>query len=365
MARRLMTLLSLALGLVLLVAAPALACGGLVAPGHAEVLRKATTLAAWHDGFEHYVTGFEFAGGANRFGYIIPLPGNPSKIQKAGAWTLERLEREINPVNDLAFEARASAPHAAAVQILQKVTIEALDITVVRGGGPDVAKWAEANGFALTPDTPKVLAQYSDRGAIFALARFNNKAAIQRGLAEGQGTVIHFTIPTKAPWIPLRILALGKVPNEQVQADLFILTDHEPKVVPPLFDMSGVKVVSNGWAGHQLLADLRVGPGHELASGEGHVVRGAFAGHHRGECEGRPFHRRGRTSPRHRRSRLAVHPGLGLVGHRAAGGRFAGHLAGLEAGPTQAPPRPSGPRILAAVTVLGGELAVPCTRNPL
>jgi hypothetical protein len=257
MARRLLTLSSFALGLVLLVAAPALACGGLVAPGHAEVLRKATTMAAWHDGFEHYVTGFEFAGGANRFGYIIPLPGNPSKIQKAGAWTLERLEREITPVTKLAFEARASAPVPSAVQILQKVTIEALDITVVRGGGPDVAKWAEANGFALTPDTPKVLAQYSDRGAIFALARFNNNAAIQRGLAEGQGTVIHFTIPTKAPWIPLRILALGKVPNEQVQADLFILTDHEPKVVPPLFDMSGVKVVSNGWAGHRLLADLR------------------------------------------------------------------------------------------------------------
>jgi uncharacterized protein DUF2330 len=257
MARRLLALPALALGFLVMAAGPALACGGLVAPGHAEVLRKATTLAAWHDGLEHYVTGFQFAGSANKFGYIIPLPGNPTKIQKAGAWTLERLEREINPIVFERAVPAALAPVASnAVTILQQVTIEALDITVVRGGGPDVATWAEKNGFALTPDTPKVLGQYSDRGAIFALARFNNKAAVQRGLAEGQGTVIHFTIPTKAPWIPLHILALGKAPNEQVQADLFILTDQQPKLLPPLFDMTGMTVRANGWATQQLLTDL-------------------------------------------------------------------------------------------------------------
>ena len=48
-------------------AGAAFACGGLVAPGHAEVLEKATTLAAWHDGLEHYVTGFRFAGAGVRF----------------------------------------------------------------------------------------------------------------------------------------------------------------------------------------------------------------------------------------------------------------------------------------------------------
>src|SRR5213083_2225390 len=80
----------------------AMACGGLVAPGHAEVLQKATTLAAWHAGLEHYVPGFQFAGDADRFGYIVPLPGVPTKIEKAGDWTLERLEREINPVPEFA-----------------------------------------------------------------------------------------------------------------------------------------------------------------------------------------------------------------------------------------------------------------------
>src|SRR2546426_5939898 len=108
MTRRLLSIIVLMMALLVLGAGSALACGGLVAPGHAEVLQKATTLAAWHAGYEHYVTGFQFAGSASNFGYIVPLPGVPSRIEKAGDWTLERLEREVNPVR--ASFALAAAP---------------------------------------------------------------------------------------------------------------------------------------------------------------------------------------------------------------------------------------------------------------
>jgi uncharacterized protein DUF2330 len=261
MARRLLALSALVLGALGLLAGPALACGGLVAPGHAEVLQKAVTLSAWHDGLEHYVTGFQFAGSANTFGYIIPLPGNPSKIQKAGEWTLERLEREVNPVSFEAFarDAALAAPTALHVTVLQRTTVDALDIVVVKGGGADVAAWAKDNGFDLTPDTPKVLGDYSDRGAVFALARFDNEAAVKKGLAEGQGTIIHFTIPTQAPWIPLKILALGKSLNEIVDADLFVLTDHVPNFQPAV--IPGMQIRHSGLASSQLLADLRADRG--------------------------------------------------------------------------------------------------------
>ncbi|HEX2090130.1 MAG TPA: DUF2330 domain-containing protein [Actinomycetota bacterium] len=247
------------LALVLLVAAPAaaLGCGGLIAPGHAEVLRKATTLAAWHDGYEHYVTGFQFAGSANRFGYIIPLPGVPTKIQKGGEWTLERLDQEVNPVERFALQA-AAIPSAKDVDVLQRVKVEALNIVVVRGGGRDVAAWAKENGFDLTPDTPHVMASYSSQGAIFALAKFDNKEAVKRGLVEGEGTVIHFTIPMKAPWIPLRILALGKGPAEVVNADLYVLTDDRPSLsLNGQLGDSGITVRKSEPASEQLLGDLR------------------------------------------------------------------------------------------------------------
>jgi hypothetical protein len=256
MLRRLLSMSAFALAFLIALPAAAFACGGLVAPGHAEVLQRATTLAAWHDGVEHYVTGFQFAGTADRFGYIIPLPGVPTSIVKGGGWTLERLEQEVTPLRFAELTADANAP-APRVSVLQSVKIGALDIKVVRGGGPDVAAWAKANGFPLTPDAPQVLGRYANAGAVFALARFDRVSAQRQGLIQGQGEVIQFSIPMKAPWIPLRILTLGKVPSEAVDADLFVLTDQRPTFAPRLRDFIGMRVRANEPASSQLLADLR------------------------------------------------------------------------------------------------------------
>src|SRR5256885_15489752 len=87
-------------------AAPAFACAGLVTPGGNVKLTRASTLAAWADGYEHYVTSFTFQGGGAEFGSIVPLPGVPSKVERAGDWTLQRLEREVTPQT-------AAAPPAA------------------------------------------------------------------------------------------------------------------------------------------------------------------------------------------------------------------------------------------------------------
>jgi len=256
MVRRLLLLPLMVGGLILAMSGAALACGGLVAPGHAEALKTATTLAAWHDGYEHYVTGFEFAGLADSFGYIIPLPGVPTKITKGGSWTLERLQAEIGE-GPLAQQREGILLAAASpVDVLQRVKIDALNITIVRGGGVDVAKWAAKNGFDLTRDTPAVLEQYSSHRAIFALARFDRADAKSRGLIEGQGQVIHFTIPTKAPWIPLRILALGKVGVEYVDAELFVLTDDRPSFFPEIGSIDGMKVTTSKSASPGLLSDL-------------------------------------------------------------------------------------------------------------
>jgi hypothetical protein len=267
MVRRVLSLSALSLALVVLGSGAALACGGLVAPGHGEVLERATTLSAWHAGFEHYVTGFRFAGNASSFGYIVPLPGVPTKIEKGGDWTLERLAREVSAAHDVLFaSARASIP---GVQVLQRVTVDALDIVVVRGGGPDVVAWAARNGFDMTPDAPDVLGRYSDAGAVFALAKFNALEAGKRGLTEGQGTTIHFTIPTAAPWIPLQILALGKGRTEVVDADLFVLTDEAPSLAPALWSAPGMTLKHYGAASPSLLADLRSDKGMEWLPSHG------------------------------------------------------------------------------------------------
>jgi hypothetical protein len=76
-------------------------------------------------------------------------------------------------------------------------------------------------------------------------------------VAEGQGTVIHFTIPTRAPWIPLRILALGKTAAELVDADLFVLTDDVPSLGLAEAELPGLTVRSAARATPSLLQDLR------------------------------------------------------------------------------------------------------------
>ena len=91
-----------------------------------------------------------------------------------------------------------------------KVRIDALDVTVLRGGAADVGRWATEHGFRLPPDAPEVLDFYAARSPIFLAAVFDADAAAERGQAVGDGTPVHITIPTDNPWVPLRILALGK-----------------------------------------------------------------------------------------------------------------------------------------------------------
>ena len=80
-----------------LVAAPTVACGGLIGPNGAVNLLRTTTFVGYHEGIEHYVTAFAFAGGGGAFGSITPLPGIPSSVEKGGDWTLQRLIRETDP----------------------------------------------------------------------------------------------------------------------------------------------------------------------------------------------------------------------------------------------------------------------------
>jgi hypothetical protein len=243
-------------------AGPALACGGLIGRNGSVNLVRTTTLAAWHDGVEHYVTAFKFAGAGGQFGSIIPLPGVPTSVERGGDWTLQRLVREVAPpVPQFADKALAAAAPAPA-EVLLETRIDALDITVLRGGGAEVGKWATDNGFLLTPDTPEVLDFYASRSPIFLAARFDADAARQKGVAIGDGTPVHITIPTPNPWVPLRILGVGLHPLERINADVFLLTDRKPALLPG-DNASGLVLARQEPASTSLLTDLRTDKGME------------------------------------------------------------------------------------------------------
>jgi hypothetical protein len=237
-------------------AGSALACAGLIGSNGAVNLGRTTTLAAYHDGVEHYVTAFKYFGGGGQFGTLIPLPGVPTSVERGGSWTLQRLNRETEPLRERAFlAAPAALGRADSVEVLLETRVDALDLTVLRGGPRAVAAWATEHGFRLSPDAPQMLDFYATRSPIFLAAVFDAEAASARGQAIGDGTPVQITIPTTNPWVPLRILTLGKQADDRVEADVYLMTDIQPAFLPN--PGPGLSLVHNAPARKELLDDLR------------------------------------------------------------------------------------------------------------
>ena len=262
---RRLAVVAIVAALVLVPVGNAFACGALIAPNGTISLTRTTTLAAYHDGVEHYLTSFEYAGkSTGDVGSIIPLPGIPSKVIKGGGWTLQRLVQETQPQPLLApGVAFAAADLAQRATVILKTKIDSLDVTVLKGGSVAVGNWARDHGFFLPPDAPEVLDFYAQRSPIFMAVRFNAARAASQGVLEGEGTPVDIVIPTPNPWVPLRILTLGLKPTQTVQADVYLLTDRAPALLPQAVRPNGqpdqegmIRQVSEP-ASRSLLDDLR------------------------------------------------------------------------------------------------------------
>jgi hypothetical protein len=265
---------------LVLFAGPALACGGLVNENGSVTLVRTTTLAAYHRGIEHYVTSFEFAGGKGEFGSIIPLPGVPTKVIRGGDWTLQRLVQETQP-QPVAFEAAGAALATDQARVILETQIDALDVVVLEGGGTAVGNWARENGFFLPPDAPEVLDFYAERSPIFMAVKFDATRAAEEGLSVGDGTPVHVVIPTTNPWVPLRILGLGAEAEAPVEADVYLLTDLVPALLPRPVSPNAASLIGAGGgspglvleasqpASPLLLADLRSDKGMDWLPRDG------------------------------------------------------------------------------------------------
>ncbi len=243
------------LPVVVVSAAPAGACGGLVGENGTIELVRTTTLAAYSGGIERYVTAFEFTGEGEEVGSIIPLPDVPTDVTRAGDWTLQRLVQEVAPpVEGDVGAARATAEESAGVEVILETEVDALDITVISGGGDAVGEWAIDNGFLLTPDAPEVLDYYAERSPVFMAAKFDAARAAELDQGAGDSTPIMATIPTDDPWVPVRILGLGLDGGRTIEADVFLLTDEEPEL---LAGGTGMTLDRSEQADDLLLDDLR------------------------------------------------------------------------------------------------------------
>jgi hypothetical protein len=101
-----------------------------------------------------------------------------------------------------------------------------------------------------------VLDFYAARSPIFLAAIFDADAAQAKGQQIGDGTPVHITIPTANPWVPLRILGTGKAAGDRITADVYLLTDRKPVLLPAPF-ANGMQLEHSATASASLLNDLR------------------------------------------------------------------------------------------------------------
>ena len=254
--------------LVVLVAAPiAQACGFLVAANGAVRLGRTSTFVAWEDGIERYITNFTFEGEVDSFGSLIPLPSEPTDVSRAGDWTLQRLQIEVQREDDFALRGLNVQFAASEVEVILRTQIDSLDVVVLKGGGVDVLAWVQDNGFNLPegPSTAHLLEFYSSRSPYFLAARFDADLAEQDGFAAGDGIPVQITMPTVRPWVPLHILHGAKPDSENINADVYLLTPDRPD----LLYGEGLTLEISELADELLLEDLRSDTGMEWIPDDG------------------------------------------------------------------------------------------------
>ena len=209
--RRRMVLAGLAGCTAALVPAAADACGGLVGENGTIQLVRTTTLAAYNDGVERYVTAFEFTGEGESVGSIVPLPDVPTTVERGGDWTLQRLAQEVAPPAPATVTSppRRPPPRRPTSRSCWRRRSTPSTSPCSRAAATRSAQWALENGFLLSPDAPEVLDFYADRSPVFMAAKFDAQRAAELGQGAGDSTPIMATIPTDDPWVPVRILGLG------------------------------------------------------------------------------------------------------------------------------------------------------------
>ena len=108
---------------------------------------------------------------------------------------------------------------------------------------------------------------YAARSPIFLAAVFDADAAADArpGASATARRSTSRSRPT-IPWVPLRILALGKGAAERVEADVYLLTDRTPALLPAPTGANGLELGHSAPASESLLDDLRSDRGHGAGS---------------------------------------------------------------------------------------------------
>jgi len=155
------------------------ACGGLVGETARFQLTRTTTLAAitTYRALRHVV---RVRGQGKEVGSIVPLPAVRRKVERRATGRCSGSNAKSRARQREAFDSVKSAAASTGAEVILQTKIDALDITVLRGGGNAVGKWATSPRVPPDADAPAMLDFYARRSPIF-MGRASTRACEAAG----------------------------------------------------------------------------------------------------------------------------------------------------------------------------------------
>lgn len=157
-----------------------------------------------------------FRGSATEFAWVVPVPSRPrvSIVKGALFHDLARLVFPEPPpiVNSNLDAAAQPAMRAKGVEVLERKTEGAYDVTVLRSDDPSaLLTWLKTNKYQLPAAAREPMQWYIDRHWTFVAARVKTPG-IAHGLATGTLAPLRLRFPTSTPVYPMRLSSANANP---------------------------------------------------------------------------------------------------------------------------------------------------------
>jgi hypothetical protein len=180
----------------------------------------------WQDGKEVLIVQVKYAGAAEDFAWIVPLPGRPKvDVIDADKSPFEELSLYTQLRRRWGYRGKAAADEEA-VTVLERKVVGVYDVAVLAASDPDALnKWLNDNGYAFPQERKDVLEHYTRKGWVYVAMRIDRKALESdevKKLKTGQLQPIRFRFAAKEMVYPLKI---SSVNSGQTEVLLYLLAD--------------------------------------------------------------------------------------------------------------------------------------------
>jgi ethanolamine utilization microcompartment shell protein EutL len=199
----------------------------------------------WQNGREVLILQVKYAGAAEDFAWIVPLPGRPE---------VDAIDVDKSPFEELSFYTQwrrrwgyigRAAAGKEGVTVIERKVVGVYDVAVLAASDPNALnKWLNDNGYAFPEKRSDVLQHYTSKKWVYVAMRIDRKALQSdevKKLKTGELQSIRFRFAAKEMVYPLKI---SSVNSGQTEVLLYVLAD-APMVARGKHKRAGLSIEEN------------------------------------------------------------------------------------------------------------------------